>query len=100
MNMDYGCKCRTLMVPPCGMMNGGQKWLVVRYGWSRWLVNMPIQTKGDSCGGMQIGVNSQKFSKTLWLKCETRVLLKDRGKKIESNGANDVPNGCRMALQC
>ena len=51
-NMDERHKCRTLMGPPCEMMDGGKIWPTVYYGWSGLIVNMPIHTKGDSHDGM------------------------------------------------
>ena len=53
-NMYERNKCITLMGPPCGMMDGGKIWSTVQYGWSGWLVNMPIHTMGDSRNGTQI----------------------------------------------
>ena len=58
MNMTDGNKCIKLMGPPCGMMNGGQIWSTVQYGWSEWLMNMPMHTKWGLRGGTQIEVTS------------------------------------------
>ena len=55
-NMDGGHKCRTLMGPPYGTMDGGQIWPTVQYGWSEGLVNMPIHTRCDLRGETQIEV--------------------------------------------
>ena len=60
-NMDERNKCEKLLGPPYGTMDGGKKWLTVQYGWSKWLVNMPIHTRGDSRDGTQIEVNSRKW---------------------------------------
>ena len=60
-NMDERNKCRTPMAPPCGTMDGGKIWPTMQYGWSRWLMNMPIHTRGDSHDGTQTGVNSEKW---------------------------------------
>ena len=62
-NMAKRNKCITLMGPPSGMMDGGKIWPTMQYEWSRWLMNMPIHTKGDSLVGMQIEVNSKKWPK-------------------------------------
>ena len=40
-------KCRTLMVPPYTMMDGGKVRPIVQYGWSGGLGNMQIHTMGD-----------------------------------------------------
>ena len=62
-NMDERNQCRTLMGPPCGMMDGSKKWPTVQYGWSEWIVNMVIHTNGDSHDGMQIVVTSGKWAR-------------------------------------
>ena len=46
---------------PCKMMNGSKIWPTVQYGWSRWLVNMPIHTRGDAHGGTQIETTFMKW---------------------------------------
>ena len=43
------------------MMDSGKRWPIMQYGWSGWLVNMPIPTMGDSHDGTQIEVNSRKL---------------------------------------
>ena len=55
-NMAERNKCSTLMGPPCGMMDGGKIRPSLQYRWRGWLVNMPIHTRFDSCGGTQIEV--------------------------------------------
>ena len=60
-NMANGHKCRKPMGPPCGMMDGSQRWIIVQYRWSEWLVNMQIQTRGNSHGGTQIEVDFKKW---------------------------------------
>ena len=72
----------------------------MQYGWSRWLVYMPTQIEGDSHDDMQIVVTSGKWSEKSWFKHEMKVSSKDKGWKTKSNGANGVPNGLWMALQC
>ena len=62
-NMAERTKCRKLMGLPCRMMDGGEICPTVQYGWSGWLMNMPIHTKGDSHDGTQINVASRKWSK-------------------------------------
>ena len=53
----------TLMVPPCGTMDGDKIRPNVQYGWSGWLMNMPIHINGDSRGGTKIRVTSRKWPK-------------------------------------
>ena len=44
----------TLLGPHCEMMYAGKISPSLQYGWSGWLVNMPIRTRFDSHGGTQI----------------------------------------------
>ena len=61
MNMVERNKCIELLGPPCGTMDGSKKWPTVQYGWSEWIVNMVIHTKGDSHDGTQIVVTYGKW---------------------------------------
>ena len=63
-------------------------------------MNMLVCAWGDSCDGTQIEVNFEKWSKKSWVKHETRVSLKEIGRKTETNSVNDVRNGLRMASLC
>ena len=56
MNMVNMNNSGTLVGPPCRMMDGGKIRTSLKYGWSRWLVNMPIHTRFDLHGGTQIEV--------------------------------------------
>ena len=47
-------KSGALVGPPCGTVNGGEITESLQYGWSRGLVNMPIQKGFDFHGSMQI----------------------------------------------
>ena len=60
-NMANGNKCRTMVAPPFGAMDGGKKWPTVQYGWSTWIVNMPIHIMVDSCDETQMEVTSRKW---------------------------------------
>ena len=60
-NMAERNKCRTLMGPPCGTMYGGKIYPTMQYGWSRWLMNIPIPIVGDSHGSTQIEVKYRKL---------------------------------------
>ena len=51
MNMVNVNKNGTLVGPPCGMVDGGKIRPSLKYGWSGWLMNMPIRTSFDLCGG-------------------------------------------------
>ena len=54
MNMVNMNNSGTLVGPPCEMVGGGKVRPCLQYGWSRWLVNMPIHTRFDFHGGIQI----------------------------------------------
>ena len=60
-NMVERNKCIKQWGPPCGMMDGSKKWPTMQYGWSEWIVNIVIHTKGYSQDGTQIVVNSRKW---------------------------------------
>ena len=55
----------TLMGPPCETMDGDKISPTMQYGWSGKLVSMPICTRDDSRGGMQIKVTSGNVSKKI-----------------------------------
>ena len=61
-NMDDRNKCRTLMGSPCEVMDGSKMRPNLQYGWSEWLMNMSIHTKGGSRDGTQIIVTFGKFT--------------------------------------
>ena len=60
-NMVERNKCIKLLGPPCRTMDCSKKWPTVWYGWSEWIMNMVIHTKGYSQDGMQIMVTSRKW---------------------------------------
>ena len=46
----------TLVQRPYGTMDGGKIRPCLQYGWSEWLMNMPIRTRCDLHGGTKIEV--------------------------------------------
>ena len=44
------------MGPHCGTMDGYKIRPTMQYGWSGWLMNMPVHVWGDLCDGTKIKV--------------------------------------------
>ena len=53
----------TLVGSPYETVDGGKIRPSLQYGWSGWLVNIPIHTLFDLCDGMQIEVTPRNGSK-------------------------------------
>ena len=73
------------MDPPCGTMDRSQRWLAMQYGWSGWLVNIPIHIEGDSCDGVQIEVTSKQ-----WPKNHSESMREGSRRKIEDGKLNPM----------
>ena len=52
-----------MVEPPCKMINGGKIRPSLQYGWSEWIVNMPIHTRCGLHGGTKIEVTPRNVLK-------------------------------------
>ena len=65
----------TLVGPPCRMMDGGKIRPSLQYGWSGWIMNMPIHTRCDSLGSMQIEVTLRNAPKNIGRARDVNAIL-------------------------
>ena len=75
----------TLVGPPCGMVNGDRIMQSLQYGWSRGLMNMPIQK------GLEFSVGTE-------IEVTLRNGLKNIGRALDMSpiGRESAENGTRQ----